>query len=122
VTDPDSPERPDGPDGEPADGELEDGDVDDDYEARAGLPATGVSLERSTELVSFIAQSLVDDPDAVSVRAVPGDRATILELTVAQEDLGKVIGKDGRTARAIRTLLSATCTKLGGRVMLEILE
>ena len=60
------------------------------------------------ELLELIAQALVDDPDEVSVSVVEGEQTTILELRVAQDDLGKVIGKQGRTARAIRTLLSAS--------------
>ena len=74
------------------------------------------------ELVGFIARSLVDEPDAVEVNAIDGDRAVIYELIVAKGDLGKVIGKDGRTARAIRTLLSATSAKMRKRAVLEIVE
>jgi uncharacterized protein len=74
------------------------------------------------ELLSFIARSLVDEPDQVRITPVDGDRATIYELSVAEDDLGKVIGKDGRTARAIRTLLSATSYRLRNRAILEILE
>ena len=74
------------------------------------------------ELLELIAKALVDDPEAVSVSEVEGEQTTILELTVAQDDLGKVIGKQGRTARAIRTLLSAAGTKIGKRFHLEILE
>lgn len=74
------------------------------------------------ELVGFIARSLVDEPDAVEVNAIDGDRAVIYELVVAKSDLGKVIGKDGRTARAIRTLLSATSAKMRKRAVLEIVE
>jgi predicted RNA-binding protein YlqC (UPF0109 family) len=74
------------------------------------------------EVIAFIAKALVDDPDAVEVQAVEGDRNVIIELTVAPPDLGKVIGKDGRTARALRTLLSATSAKQDKRAVLEILE
>ena len=74
------------------------------------------------ELVEFIARSLVDNPDEVAVREVEGEQTTVLELKVAKEDLGKVIGKQGRTARAMRTLLSAASTKAKKRVVLEILE
>ena len=74
------------------------------------------------ELLELIAKALVDDPDEVSVYVVEGEQTTILELRVAQDDLGKVIGKQGRTARAIRTLLSAGGTKLGKRFHLEIIE
>jgi predicted RNA-binding protein YlqC (UPF0109 family) len=74
------------------------------------------------ELVDYIARALVDEPDEVAVEAVDGDRAVILELSVAPEDLGKVIGKDGRTARAMRTLLAATSARHRRRAVLEILE
>jgi len=74
------------------------------------------------ELVEYIAKALVDEPDQVSVTEVEGERITIIELRVAQTDLGKVIGKQGRTARSIRTILNATATKLHKRAVLEILE
>ena len=74
------------------------------------------------ELLELIAKALVDSPDEVSVSEVDGEQTTILELRVAQDDLGKVIGRQGRTARAIRTLLSASGTKLGKRFHLEIIE
>ena len=74
------------------------------------------------ELVEFIAQSLVDNPEEVVVREVEGEQTSVLELSVAKEDLGKVIGKQGRTARAIRTLLGAASAKAKKRVVLEILE
>ncbi|HSH12427.1 MAG TPA: KH domain-containing protein [Desulfurivibrionaceae bacterium] len=74
------------------------------------------------ELVSFIATSLVDDREAVQVTEVERDDATVLELRVAKDDLGKVIGKQGRTARAIRSLLSASAAKLNRKVRLEILD
>lgn len=74
------------------------------------------------ELVEYIAKALVDEPDQVSVTEVEGERITIIELRVAQTDLGKVIGKQGRTARSIRTILNATATKLRKRAVLEILE
>jgi len=73
-------------------------------------------------LVERIAQGLVDRPEAVSVEAVEEDNATVLELRVAPGDLGKVIGKQGRTARALRTLLAAVGRKQGRRYALEILE
>ena len=78
--------------------------------------------EELKELVSFIARALVDEPQEVSVDVVDGDDAIVLELTVAETDLGKVIGKDGRTARAIRALLSATSARLRKRAILDILE
>ncbi len=74
------------------------------------------------ELIEFIAKALVDEPDAVRVNEVEGEKITVIELRVAPGDLGKVIGKQGRNARAIRTLLNATATKLGKRALLEILE
>lgn len=79
-------------------------------------------IDQLQELIQYIATSLVDDPDAVDVQAVERDRAVVFELTVASSDLGKVIGKDGRTARAMRTLLSATSAKLKKRAVLDILE
>ncbi len=74
------------------------------------------------ELLELIAKALVDNPNEVSVSAVSGSQTTILELRVAKEDLGKVIGKRGRLAGAIRTILEAAGTKLGKRVHLEIIE
>jgi predicted RNA-binding protein YlqC (UPF0109 family) len=74
------------------------------------------------ELVTEIAKALVDSPDEVSVREVEGEQVTVLELRVAPNDLGKVIGKQGRTARSIRTLLGAAGMKLNRRFTLEILE
>lgn len=74
------------------------------------------------ELIEYIAKSLVDKPEEVSVRETEGERTTIIELRVAREDLGKVIGKEGRTARSMRTILNAAGTKLGKRCVLEILE
>jgi predicted RNA-binding protein YlqC (UPF0109 family) len=74
------------------------------------------------DLVQEIAKALVDIPDQVTVNEVQGEQATILELRVAPSDLGKVIGKQGRTARSIRTLLGAVGMKLNRRFSLEILE
>jgi len=74
------------------------------------------------ELIEYIAKSLVDRPENVSVKETEGEKTTIIELRVAQEDLGKVIGKQGRTARAMRTILNAAGTKIGKRCVLEILE
>ena len=74
------------------------------------------------EVVETIAKALVDSPDEVAVNEVDGESATVLELKVAPQDLGKVIGKQGRTARAIRTLLRAAGMKLKKRFVLEILE
>jgi hypothetical protein len=74
------------------------------------------------ELIKYIAQALVDHPDQVEVSEIAGEQTSVLELKVAKEDLGKVIGKQGRTARAMRTILSAASTKLNKRSVLEILE
>jgi len=74
------------------------------------------------ELIDYIAKALVDNPDQVEVAEVKGNRTSVLELKVAKEDLGKVIGKQGRTARAMRTILSAASAKLQKRSVLEILE
>lgn len=74
------------------------------------------------ELVEYIAKALVDKPDEVNVSEVEGDQTTVIELKVAKDDLGKVIGKQGKTARAIRTILSASSTKLRKRSHLEIIE
>ncbi|OFV82017.1 MAG: RNA-binding protein [Acidobacteria bacterium RBG_13_68_16] len=74
------------------------------------------------ELVEQIARALVDQPDKVQVNEVKGEQTTVLELRVATEDLGKVIGKQGKTARAVRTLLAAAGMKVRKRFVLEILE
>jgi predicted RNA-binding protein YlqC (UPF0109 family) len=74
------------------------------------------------ELIKYIAQALVDNPDQVRVEEVEGNQTSVLELKVAKEDLGKVIGKQGRTARAMRTILSAASAKIKKRTVLEIIE
>jgi predicted RNA-binding protein YlqC (UPF0109 family) len=74
------------------------------------------------ELVEYIAKALVDNPGAVKVTEIEGERTTVIELSVANEDRGKVIGKEGRTARSIRTILSAASAKLHKRSVLEIVE
>lgn len=74
------------------------------------------------ELIKLIAQALVDNPDRVEVAEVKGEQTLVIELKVAKEDMGKVIGKDGRTAHAMRTILSAASMKLNKRALLEILE
>lgn len=79
-----------------------------------------MNLEK--ELVEYIAKSLVDDPENVSVSIIEGEKSTILELRVSQDDIGKVIGKHGRIAKAVRTVLSAAASKTGKRVVLEILD
>ncbi len=74
------------------------------------------------ELIQHIAKELVDNPDEVDVKELTGDRTTVFELRVADGDLGKVIGKGGRHARAMRTLLNAIAAKHNERVVLEIIE
>ncbi len=74
------------------------------------------------ELVETIAKSLVDNPDQVKVTEIEGEKTSVIELSVSKEDLGKVIGKQGKTARAIRTILSAASSKLRKRAVLEIIE
>ena len=74
------------------------------------------------EMIEFIAKALVDQPDQVRVTEVEGEQTSVLELKVAKEDLGKVIGKQGRTARAMRTLLGAASAKAKRRAVLEIIE
>ena len=79
-------------------------------------------MDQLRDLVTFIAKSLVDNPDKVEVREVSGEQTTVLELKVDQTDLGKIIGKQGKTAKAIRTILSAAAAKMKKRAVLEILE
>lgn len=74
------------------------------------------------DLIDYIAQALVDHPEQVIVTEVEGNQTTVLELKVAKEDIGKVIGKQGRTARAMRTILSAASAKIKKRTVLEIVE
>ena len=74
------------------------------------------------ELILVMARALVDKPDEVEIREIEGDVTTILELKDAKEDLGKVIGKQGKTAHAMRSILNATATKLKKRAVLEIVE
>jgi predicted RNA-binding protein YlqC (UPF0109 family) len=74
------------------------------------------------ELVEYIAKALVDHPDQVRVSEIEGEKTSVIELSVAKEDLGKVIGRQGRTARAIRVILGAVSASLGKRSVLEIIE
>ncbi|MCJ7705837.1 MAG: KH domain-containing protein [Deltaproteobacteria bacterium] len=74
------------------------------------------------ELIEFIAKALVDHPEQVRVSEVEGERTSVIELSVAKDDLGKVIGKQGRTARSIRVILGAASANLGKRSVLEIIE
>jgi len=74
------------------------------------------------DLIAYIARALVDKPEEVSVTEIEGEQTSVIELKVAKEDLGKVIGKQGRTARAMRTILNAASTKIKKRAVLEIIE
>ncbi len=74
------------------------------------------------ELIEFMARALVDNPENVRVSEIEGEHTSVIELRVSKEDLGKVIGKQGRTARAMRTILSAASTKIRKRAVLEIIE
>ncbi len=86
-----------------------------------GVPAD-VSVQRMKELIQGLAIALVDLPDSVSVEVVQEQNSTVLRLRVAPTDIGKVIGKQGRTARSMRTILNAASTKLQKRSVLEIVE
>lgn len=79
-------------------------------------------MSQLKEFVEFMAKSIVDNPEEVKVTEVAGEKTTVIELRVASEDLGKVIGKQGRTAKAIRSILSAAAAKMKKRAVLEILE
>lgn len=79
-------------------------------------------MEELRNLVEVMAKALVDYPEHVNVAEVEGEQTTVIELKVAKEDLGKIIGKEGRTARSLRTILAAVSTKLRKRSVLEILE
>jgi len=74
------------------------------------------------ELVQYLAKSLVTNPDAVEVKETEGENASVFELKVAKEDLGRIIGKQGRTAKSIRTILNAAASRTNRRVVLEIVE
>jgi len=74
------------------------------------------------QLIEYIAQALVDHPDQVEVKEIAGEKTLIYELRVGQGDIGKVIGKEGRTAKAIRAIITAAAMKIGKRAQLEILE
>ena len=79
-------------------------------------------MSQLREFVEFMAKSIVDSPEEVQVTEVAGEKTTVIELRVASEDLGKVIGKQGRTAKAIRSILNAAAAKVKKRAVLEILE
>jgi len=74
------------------------------------------------ELIEFMAKALVDLPDSVEVREIEGEQSSVIELRVAREDLGRIIGKQGRNARAMRMILSAASAKLNKRAVLDIIE
>lgn len=74
------------------------------------------------DLIATIAEALVDEPESVDVAEIDGDHNSVIELRVAKNDIGKVIGKDGRTAQSIRTVLTAASTKLGRRAHLDIVD
>jgi predicted RNA-binding protein YlqC (UPF0109 family) len=74
------------------------------------------------ELVQYLAKSLVNNPDAVEVKETEGDTTSVLELKVAKEDLGRIIGKQGRTAKSIRTIVNAAASRTNRKVVLEIVE
>jgi predicted RNA-binding protein YlqC (UPF0109 family) len=90
------------------------------------LTGEKTTIERSwsgmKELIHYIAKSLVDDPESVDVAEIEGNQTTVLELKVAKDDLGKIIGKQGRTAQAMRTILGAVSSKEKKRTVLEIIE
>ncbi|MGB9761993.1 MAG: KH domain-containing protein [Caldimicrobium sp.] len=79
-------------------------------------------MSKLKDLVEQIAKVLVDKPEAVQINEIEGEQTSVIELKVAKEDLGKIIGKEGRTAKAIRTILGAAGSKLKKRVVLEIIE
>ncbi|MDM7202854.1 MAG: KH domain-containing protein [Thermodesulfobacteriaceae bacterium] len=79
-------------------------------------------MSKLKDLVEQIAKVLVDRPDSVQINEIEGEQTSVIELRVAKEDLGKIIGKEGRTAKAIRTILGAAGSKLKKRVVLEIIE
>lgn len=89
----------------------------DDLDAPTRAEVRGVE-----DLLAYVARALVDDPDEVEVHSVEGEKSLVFELIVSQRDLGKVIGREGRTARALRTVLNASAARLGKRAVLEILE
>ncbi len=82
----------------------------------------GKEADELKNLIEYVSKALVDLPNQVRVQLVEGEQTTVIELKVAKEDLGKVIGKQGRTARAIRTILNGASTKLRKRTVLEIIE
>ena len=88
---------------------------------QSGGPS-GKKLSELAKMIEYMAKMLVDLPDQVEVNEIAGENTTVIELKVAKEDLGKIIGKQGRTARAVRTVLNGASTKLRKRTVLEIIE
>jgi len=82
----------------------------------------GKKLGELSKMIEYIARMLVDLPDQVQINEIEGENTTVIEIKVAKEDLGKIIGKQGRTARAVRTVLNGASTKLRKRTVLEIIE
>ncbi len=91
-------------------------------EVGAGSIGIGKKLSELSKMIEYVARMLVDLPDKVTVNEIVGENTTVIELKVAKEDLGKIIGKEGRTARAVRTILNGASTKLRKRTVLEIVE
>ena len=85
-------------------------------------PSEAKKLSELAKMIEYMARMLVDLPDQVSINEIVGENTTVIELKVAKEDLGKIIGKQGRTARAVRTVLNGASTKLRKRTVLEIIE
>jgi len=92
-------------------------DVMPDQKVAASKP-----LGELSKLIEYMAKMLVDFPDRVEISEIEGENTTVIELKVAKEDLGKIIGKQGRTARSVRTILNGASTKLRRRTVLEIVE
>jgi hypothetical protein len=90
--------------------------------AQGSQSGGGKKLSELSKMIEYMARMLVDLPDQVEVNEIEGENTTVIELKVAKEDLGKIIGKQGRTARAVRTVLNGASTKLRKRTVLEIIE
>lgn len=104
-------------------GALDGSGVDDDgVGVDRGIDRPRSEVRDVEELLAYVARALVDDPEEVEVHSEEGEKSLVFELVVSQRDLGKVIGREGRTARALRTLLNASAARLGKRAILEILE
>jgi predicted RNA-binding protein YlqC (UPF0109 family) len=88
------------------------------------MPETNASksINELAKMIEYMAKMLVDFPEQVEINEIVGENTTVIELKVAKEDLGKIIGKQGRTARAVRTILNGASTKLRKRTVLEIIE